>query len=62
MCRHAVAAHGRGRYVGFEGYVEAALSAVLRVIEMRQRRRIALRPGKRGSAKRRQGFGRHHPG
>src|SRR5215469_3026956 len=62
MRRHAVAAHGLAGHIGFEGYVEAALSAVLRVIEMRQRRRIALRPGKRGSAKRRQGFGRHHPG
>src|SRR6478735_8833326 len=60
--RRAGAPHGFGRKVGFERDVEAAMRLVVGVGEIRQRRRIALRPRESGGAKRRQRLPHHHPG
>ena len=60
--RRARAPHRLRRHVGFERDVEAALRAICGVVEMRQRRRIALRPCEGGGAERQERFLRHHPG
>src|SRR5580693_413391 len=52
--RRAGAPHGFGRKVGFERDVEAAMRLVVGIGEIRQRRRIALRPRESGGAERRQ--------
>jgi len=54
--------HRRARKIGLKRDVEAAMGAVLRIVEIRQRRRIVGGPRRRRDTERRQRLLRHHPG
>src|SRR5262249_35044959 len=59
---HAVPAHCRGCEISFQRDVQSTLRAVLRVVEIGQRRRIALRPSQGGGPKWHQRLRGHYPG